>query len=155
MRRKDKEITDFAVLEDVLEKALVCRIAFNGEDGPYIVPVNFGYRPGFIYAHSASEGKKIDLIRRDNRVCFEVETDVSFTPGNSGPCKWTTKYRSIIGFGKASIVTGLDEKLEALNIILGHYSPDKFEIPANACEKLVVIKIAIDSMTGKISGFPK
>ncbi|MHC1726908.1 MAG: pyridoxamine 5'-phosphate oxidase family protein [Syntrophobacteraceae bacterium] len=150
LRRKDKEITDIVEIEGILEEARVCRLALCGEDGPYMVPLNFGYRCGQIYIHSAAEGKKIDLMRKDDRVCFEVETKVEISPGES-PCKWSMRYRSVIGYGKAYFLEGAEEKREALGIIFGHYSSAAFEVPGSACEKLAVIRIQINSMTAKAS----
>ncbi len=155
MRRKDKEIGDLGEIESILDKAMVCRLALCDETGPYIVPLNFGYRPGFIYAHSAIEGMKLDLIRKNSRVCFEVETDVEIVPNPAGACKWTTRYRSVIGRGSAEIVESLDGKREGLRCILGHYGLDDVEIPDSAYERVAVIAIRIESMTGKKSGFPK
>lgn len=151
MRRKDKEITDFGEMEEILRQARVCRLALGSEDGPYIVPLNFGYAERRLYFHSAPEGKKIDLIRKDNRVCFEVETGIDLSPGEI-PCKWSMEYRSVIGYGRAVFLDKAEQKLEALRIIFSHYSNDAFEVPPSACEKLAVIVIQIESMTAKASG---
>ncbi|MDY0040262.1 MAG: pyridoxamine 5'-phosphate oxidase family protein, partial [Desulforhabdus sp.] len=103
MRRKDKQIDDPTELEAVIRNAIVCRIGFSGNDVPYIVPVNFGYRENRLYFHSAPEGRKIDILRQNNQVCFEMETDVEVVRADS-PCNWSTKYRSVIGHGKATFV---------------------------------------------------
>ncbi|MCE5334806.1 MAG: pyridoxamine 5'-phosphate oxidase family protein [Desulfobacteraceae bacterium] len=155
MRRKEKEITDRGEIERILNEALVCRLALSDDDGPYIVPLNFGYVRGRIYAHSANEGKKIDLIRKGGRVCFEVETDVEVVPNPSGVCKWTTKYRSVIGFGRARLAESAGEKREGLMSVLRHYGLENIEIPESGYARLAMIVIEIDSMTGKKSGFPK
>ncbi len=148
MRRKDREITDTWEMENILQAALVCRIAMNDEQAPYVVPVNFGYRDGSIYVHSAPEGKKIDLLQRDNRVCFEVETDLEVLTDDK-PCKWGMKFRSVIGHGKAFVLRNAEEKRDALGIIFRHYASEPFRLPEGDFDNLVVIKIAIDSMTGK------
>ncbi len=119
MRRKEREITDSLEIENILQAALVCRIAMNDEQAPYVVPVNFGYRDGSIYVHSAPEGKKIDLLQRDNRVCFEVETDLEVL-ADEKPCKWGMKFRSVIGYGKAFILRKAEAKRDAHGIIFGH-----------------------------------
>ncbi len=77
MRRKDKEITDKRGIEEILRKALVCRVAMCNGESPYCVPMNFCYMNGSLYLHSAKEGKKLEILRRNNRVCFEVDVDVS------------------------------------------------------------------------------
>ena len=70
MRRKDKEITDEKVINEILEKAKVCRLALFDKDYPYIVPMNYGYKDNALFFHVAKEGKKIDLIKRNNNVRF-------------------------------------------------------------------------------------
>ncbi len=73
-------------------------------DLPYIVPFNFGYREGCIYIHSAPEGKKIDLIRKNNRVCFEAEETAEIVKKDRA-CKWSTRYRSVVGYGTMEILS--------------------------------------------------
>jgi uncharacterized protein len=73
VRRKDREITDSLQIIDILQKADVCRIAMCHNNVPYVVTMNFGLgRDGFspLYFHCASEGKKIDILRKNNLVCF-------------------------------------------------------------------------------------
>lgn len=152
MRRKDKEIKDRKDIESIIRKADICRIALSDKNSPYIVPVNFGYKENCLYFHSAKEGKKIDIIRRNNKVCFECDVDVELVrTGN--PCDWTTKYHSVIGQGEAFFLNDLGEKEKALDIILEHYSDDKYEYDEKAMNSIAVIKVEIESMTGKKSGY--
>jgi hypothetical protein len=58
VRRKDREITDRAEIEAILNETLVCRIGLADDDGPYIVPLSFGYEDGAVYIHSAPEASK-------------------------------------------------------------------------------------------------
>ena len=149
MRRHDQEITDKETLEAILNQAPVCRIGLSDHDMPYVVPVNFGYKDGCVYIHSSQQGRKMEIVKRNPNVCFEVEVDVETVPGEI-PCKWTVKFKSVIGFGKASIIEDPDEKRHALNVIMEHYSgifdnsynPKSFDLAA-------IIKIRIESMTGK------
>ena len=73
MRKVNQEIKDERVLSEILSGGSICRVAMLDGDLPYIVPVNYGYSDGALYIHSAPEGKKIDLLGKDNRVCFEVK----------------------------------------------------------------------------------
>jgi nitroimidazol reductase NimA-like FMN-containing flavoprotein (pyridoxamine 5'-phosphate oxidase superfamily) len=153
MRRKDKEIKDEELIEAILRRASICRIALSENDLPYIVPLCFGHKDDFLYLHSAKEGRKIDMIRKNNNVCFEIEIDTELVAGEN-PCKWTMKYYSIIGFGKAFLVEDTEEKREALDIISEHYSgKSSSEFPETALHNVVVIKVKIESMTGKKSGY--
>lgn len=151
MRRKDKEVMERQKLEAIIERALVLRIALFDEPYPYLAPVNFGYCKGRFYFHSAPEGKKLDLIKRNNKICFEVEADVALIKGDV-PCKWSTKYASIIGFGRAHFIPDPDEKRRGLEIIFRHYAAGPFEVPKSSLAHIAVIEIEVESMTGKVSG---
>src|ERR1700675_2828469 len=120
MCRKDKELIDEKEIEDIIDRVEVCHIGLSWHDLPYIVPVNFGYQDGAIYFHSAKEGMKIDYLRQNPNVCFQMEIDVTLMKADD-PCNWGSKYRSVIGFGKASIIGERSEKIHGLNIIMGHY----------------------------------
>ena len=152
MRKKERELTDPGEVESVIKRAVVCRIALSDNNVPYLVPVNFGYQDGCLYIHTAMEGMKIDIIRRNDRVCFEVEADLELTKGAMA-CKWGMRYRSVIGFGRASLVEDSEGKRAALDIIMRHYSDDPHEYSEKLMEKVAIIRVEIDTMTGKQSGF--
>jgi nitroimidazol reductase NimA-like FMN-containing flavoprotein (pyridoxamine 5'-phosphate oxidase superfamily) len=151
MRRKDKEISNPSDLEMILHKAQVCRIGLIDGDIPYIVPVHYGFNDGNLYIHAAEEGKKIDLIKINPKVCFEVELDHKIV--NTGiPCNWSTTYKSIIGYGTASLLTNIEEKKAALKILVNHYEPSTvYNFSNKMIKSVVIIKISIDNMTGKQS----
>jgi len=117
MLRKDKEITDIMSIEEIINKAKVCRLALSLDDTPYVVPVCFGYSAETIYFHSAKEGKKVDIIKKNKRVCFEFDIDHELVESEKA-CNWGMNFRSVIGFGKASFIENIEEKQEALGIIM-------------------------------------
>jgi hypothetical protein len=63
------------------------------------------------------------------------------------------KYRSVIGFGKAELVEDIESKRRALNIIMQNYLEGSFEYPEESIENTVIIKVEIESMTGKKLGY--
>ena len=153
MRKKEREIKDKTLMESILERATVCRVGLSENNVPYIVPVNFGYRDNCLYFHSAKEGKKIDMIRGNNKVCFEIDIDSEVVKGENA-CRWTMKYYSIIGFGRAFFVEGFEEKRKALDIVMEHYAgKSSFEYSEEAVDKAAIIKVEIESMTGKKLGY--
>jgi len=153
MRRKDKEIKDLKEIESIINTATVCRIALSDNNMPYIVPVNFGYRDSCLYIHSASEGKKIEMIKNNNEICFEIDIAHEILPGKSA-CHTTMKYYSVIGYGKAYIIDDSEEKIKALNIIIEHYLPESpHKYSEKMLKKIVIIKVEIGTMTGKKSGY--
>lgn len=154
MRRKEKEVLEKDLIEFVLQKAEVCRVAFSDNNQPYLVPLSFGYEPGepgFLYFHSALEGRKLDMLTLNPRVCFEVEYGCKLVRTET-PCNFTVHFASVIGFGTASIITDHARKAYGLDLIVKHYGavPPSYEI--KALSKLAVVQIKIDEMTCKKSG---
>jgi nitroimidazol reductase NimA-like FMN-containing flavoprotein (pyridoxamine 5'-phosphate oxidase superfamily) len=153
LRRKDKEIKDKKTIESIIKRATVCRIGLAENDIPYIVPMNFGYKDNCLYFHSAPVGKKIEIIKKNNNVCFEIDIAHEILQGKSA-CHTTMKYYSVIGYGKAYIIDDSEEKIKALNIIIEHYLPEiPHEYSEKFLKKIVIIKVEIDNMTGKKSGY--
>lgn len=151
MRRKDKEISDRALIDKILGKAQVCRIALCDDGKPYIVPMNFGYRDGCLFLHSAAEGKKIDVLRKNQNVCFEVDIECKPVAAER-PCNWSMEYESVIGFGKATIVDGIEEMKRGLDVIVEKFSgKSNNDYPEETLKRLVVIRVDIESITGKVS----
>lgn len=148
MRRKDREITDRAEIESILNEATVCRIALADGGEPYIVPLSFGYEDGSVYIHSAPEGKKIAMLGKNPHCCFEVDICDQVIRGDK-PCSWGMRYRSVIGYGRAEILNDADEKRHGLNCIMEHYGGGTHEFSDRDLGSVTVIRIRIESMTGK------
>ncbi len=154
MRRKEREITGIEEIESVISEADVCRIALADNNIPYIVTMNFGYTGGVekkLWFHCAREGRKIDMIRKNNQVCFEMDTGHNLTAGDVA-CDFSMKYSSIVGWGKIFIITGDEEKREGFNAIMKHYT-DKagFTYLPDVFEKTCVLRLDITTMTAKKS----
>jgi len=148
MRRREKEITDRQEIDDVLNRAQICHLGLVDGQEPYVVPLSFGYDGRCLYFHSAVEGRKLDLIRRNNLVCFQVETDVALVPGESA-CEWGAKYRCVIGLGRAKVIEDKAGKIEGLKAIMAHYGSDQQEFPDKHLNRALVIQVEIESLTGK------
>jgi len=156
MRKKEREITDRHELESVLHRARIMRLAINDQGAPpYIVPVNFGYADGAIYFHSSYKGKKMELIAKDPQVSFEAETDVAIvSPADpADACEWGTAFRSVIGRGRAHVLTDPDEKRAGLLALMAGVAPDvdvsSFRLAEEILAITAVVKIEIEQMTGK------
>jgi len=149
MRRKDKEIIDREKIDEILNRAEIIRIAMSENDKPYIVCVNFGYDGDSIYFHSAKEGLKLDMIAKNPNVCFQTEIDAEVIKSDLG-CDWTEKYKSVVGFGKAEILTKKEDKRNALSVMMEKYSPGKtYELPDKTLNIVTTVKIKIDEIYGK------
>lgn len=151
MRRSDKEIKDKNIIQWILKEAQVCRIALCNDNKPYIIPMNFGFKDNYIYLHSAGGGKKIDILNKNNNVCFEVDIENELVISEIA-CNWGMKYYSVIGSGKAYFIEDINEKENVLNIIMQKYSEENlksFEYSEKSLNKTVIIKIELTEIIGK------
>ena len=154
MRRKEKEITAAAEIEDIIAGAVVCRLAMVDGDRPYMVPLCFGYENHTLYFHTALKGKKIDVLNKNPNVCFELESDCRVLQ-QPDACDWGMAYRSVIGYGKASFVTSPRQKSRALDIIMRHYGGKAGTYPDAMLKATRIIRVEVHRMTGKSSPAPK
>ncbi len=137
-----------ATVETIIRKAQVCRLGLIDNNEPYIVPLNFGYRDNVLYFHTSPRSRKLDLIRKCTRVCFEMDILLGPVPADD-PCEWSMRYQSVVGFGKASIVEDAEAKRAALAVIMDHYTQGPYEFPDNKVAITAVIRVDIERMTGK------
>ena len=150
MRLSEKEITDHCKIEEIIKQGKICRIGLFSTDFPYIVPMHYGYKNNNLFFHCAKEGRKIDLIKNNPNVCFEIEAFCEII-NTDIPCEWSTKYASVIGTGKASIIDNIEDKKSALDIIVNHYAKSDCDFSNKMLENVTIIKIEINKMTGKRS----
>jgi len=152
MRRADREISDIKEVEAIIEKADVCRIAMANDNFPYIVTMNFGYTPDphpTIFFHCAHEGKKLDMIARNNHVCFEMDTDHRIFSGKKA-CDWGMNFSSVLGYGNIFIVSEKSEKTAGLNCIMKHYGGEGgYQYNENVFENTTVLRLVITEMSCK------
>ena len=142
-------IQDHQQIEDILSKAKFLRIALSDSDKPYIIPMAFGYKDNKIYLHCSSKGKKIDILNRNSRVAFEADAEAEIIT-----TKYNVRYRSVVGNGQARFVEDYNEKVEGLTVLSEHYGKKgPFEFEEWKVNRLCVIKIEIEEMTGKQHGF--
>lgn len=153
MRRKDREITDKALIEEIIRRSITCRLAMCLDDKPYVVPLSFGYENNALYFHCAREGKKLDILRKNSSVCFEFDIDQEIILGENA-CAGSVKYRSVVGYGKAVIIDDDESKRHGLNIIMRQYAnQESFQFDDKSVTDCLIIRIDIESMTGKMSGY--
>ena len=148
MRRNEREITDRKDIDDIIRRCRVCHLAMCDEGQPYVVPLNFGYDGGFLYFHAAPEGRKIDIIKRNNRVGFEFDILHDIVTAEQA-CKWGAKYESVMGSGTAEIVDDLEAKKEALQLIMRQYGNGAWDFKEEILKKTLVIRVRILEISGK------
>jgi uncharacterized protein len=148
-------ITRVEKMEDIINRCEVCYVGMSDENGqPYVLPFNFGYRDGTIYLHSAREGRKMDIIRKNNRVSIAFSTDhaLRFTHEEVA-CSYGMKFRSVIVSGRIEFIDDHDAKVDVMNIVMEKYTGKKFTYNAPAIKEVATYKVIIDEMTGRESGY--
>jgi len=151
MRKARQEIKDKLILEEILSGAIICRVAMLDGNRPYIIPFNYGFSDGCLFIHSAPEGKKIDLLKQNPEVCFEVEDEMEITKGDQA-CDWSTRYRSVVGYGNMEVLSDGQSKQQGLEVIMAqHGAPELTDFNQKNMDRMVILKLSITSMTGKQS----
>jgi len=119
MRTKDCLITNKEEIQTILDHCERCRLGFSEDGVPYVIPMNYGYTFEndvlTLFFHGASEGRKIDIIRKNPLVCFEIDCDYRLNP-DASPQRHAVKWESIVGTGTIEYVTDFNEK----RMILGN-----------------------------------
>ena len=152
MRRNKKEIKDPQIISELLETAQVGRLGTLDSDGyPMIKPLNFVYADGKIYFHTALSGEKIDDIRRNNHVVFEVDQPIAYVKGDRNPCTAKYLYRSVIIKGRATLIEARTQRISALKRLMEKYQPDGGyeDFPEEKLALSGIVRFDIDEMTGK------
>lgn len=153
MRRKDREVSGIDGIEEILLLCKTCHVAMIDGDAPYIVPLSYGYiisegKVLELYFHSAPAGRKLDILRRNNKVCFEM-ADEGEPLHSETPCNSGYFYSSVIGSGSVEFIEDPDEKCSALSIMYRHQSGEDVLFTAGQADSVCVFKIVSTDFTGK------
>ena len=154
MRRQDRAITGIGEILGVIERCKVCRLGLSVNGQPYVVPLNFGYTFAHnaltLFFHSAREGRKIDMIRQNNRACVEMDCDHELLEADSA-CGHSFAFSSIIGFGTIEFIDSVEGKTQALDILMKHQTGT--DTPHSYSEAhlaaVCVYRMHVTELTGK------
>lgn len=153
---KSREITLQSSMEDIISRCQYCSMAMVDQDNrPYVLPMNFGYAEGVVYLHSAPEGKKVDILHSNSKVCLAFSTDHELRyQSENVACSYSMKYRSVLIYGKVTFITDPDEKRRVLNIIMKQYTGrDDFKYNDPAIKNVLVYKVVAEKMEGRAYGY--
>lgn len=147
MRRTDREITDFHEMMEILKSCDCCRIGLLDGQEAYIVPMNFGYEECgehlTLYFHSAGEGKKMELLKQQTAITFEMDTRHELVEGDVA-CAYSYLYQSVMGSGIVTVLQEPAEKKYALQRIMAHYSGQtEWTFQDEMVKKVAVFKIDV------------
>ena len=158
MTKRERQITDENRILDILNTAKVLHLGMAVDNEPYVVPMNYGYTMEngklVVYLHSAVRGKKLDMIRANPKVFFEMDCDLTPFEG-SLPCQYGLSYSSVMGLGQAKIIEDVEEKKKALSILMKTQTDKDFSFTDKLVSIVAVIRIDVTEYTAKHRPLPE
>ncbi len=153
MRRNDRAVTDIHEIKDILESCKTCHLAMIDGDRPYVVPLSYGYDVAeqalTLYFHCAMEGRKIDILHKNNQVCFEMCIEGEPIFASEAPCDSGYYYSSVIGDGEAVFITDVEEKCDALSALMKRQAGIDVTFTQKQAEDVCVFKVVSNDFIGK------
>jgi len=156
VRRKDREVNNEAWIKDFLNRSPFGVLGTADSDQPFLNSKLFVYDEvtNAIYLHGAPQGRTPDNIRANDRVCFTVSEMGRLLPADEA-CEFSVEYASVVVFGRAQILSELDDMIYGLQLLLDKYFPD--HLPGNHYPTLdskqvtgaAVYRITVESWSGK------
>ena len=127
MRRTEREITDLNKIKEIIENNQCCRLGFID--------------------HGAKVGKKIDLIKQNNHVGFEIDNN-QLVEGKTS-CQYSMKYQSIIGNGHIELIEDNEEKKLGLQLIMKNVAHQNVTFNDQMVSSVAVMKLTVDTLSCK------
>ena len=158
MTKRERQITEPRQIQSILDTAKVLHLGLAVDNEPYVVPMNYGYTMEdgklIIYLHSALQGKKLDMIRANPRVFFEMDCDLAPFEGKVA-CQYGLAYSSIMGRGTARIVEDVEEKKQAMSILMKTQTGKDFTFEDRLVSMVAVTRIDVEEYTAKHRPIPE
>ena len=158
MTKRERQVTDPQQIKAILDTARVVHLGLCVDNEPYVVPMNYGYTMEdgklTLYLHSAVRGRKLDMIRTNPKVFFEMDCDRKPFEGNL-PCQYGLSYSSVMGRGTAHIVEDVEEKKKAMSILMKTQTDKDFSFEDRLVSIVTVIRIDAAEYTAKHRPLPE
>ncbi len=158
LTKREQAITDQGQILEILDKGKVLHLGLAVDNEPYVVPMNYGYTMEngnlVLYLHSAVKGKKLDMIRANPSVFFEIDCDLRPFEGKV-PCQYGLSYSSVMGRGTARIVEDVEEKKKAMSILMKTQTGKDFSFEDRLVSIVAVIRIDVTEYTAKHRPVPE
>ena len=158
MTKRELQITDLQQIRAILDTAKVLRLGLAVNNEPYVVPMNYGYTMEegrlTLYLHSAVRGKKLDMLRANPNVFFELDCDLKPFDGVK-PCQYGLSYSSIMGRGEAVLVEDAEEKMKAMTVLMKTQTGRDFSFNEELVSIVAVVRIDVAEYTAKHRPIPE
>ena len=152
MRRKDREITNFSEIKNIIENAKILHLGMSGKNIPYVLPLHYGFEIQddkiFFYIHSAKTGKKMEILQENPNVYIAIESPWELVPGST-PCTYGALYKSFQGLGIATFLKTSEAKIKGLKFLMKHQTDKEFHFDESMVSNVSVIQIEMTSITAK------
>ena len=158
LTKREIKITEPEGIARILDTAKVLHMGLAVDNEPYVLPMNYGYtlEEGklTLYLHSAVKGRKLDMIRANSKVSFSIDCDRQPFEGRV-PCQYGLVYSSIMGRGTATIVEDVEEKMQAMSILMKNQTGKDFTFNERLVSIVAVIRIDVTEYTAKNRPLPE
>ena len=158
MTKRERQVTDPEQIVDILDTAKVLHLGLAVDNEPYVVPMNYGYTMEdgklVLYLHSALQGRKLDMMRENPKVFFEMDCDWIPFEGEK-PCQYGLGYSSVMGCGTACIVEDVEEKIKAMAALMKTQTGKDFSFNDRLVSIVAVIRIDAQEYTAKHRPLPE
>ena len=158
MTKREFRITESGDIQHILDTAKVLRLGISVDNTPYIIPLNYGYtlEEGrlTLYMHSAVNGDKLELLRKNPNVCFELDCDLIPFEGKVA-CQYGLSYAAISGRGRAVLVEDMEEKMAAMSILMKTQTGRDFTFNERLVSIVAVIRVDVTEYAAKHRPIPE
>ena len=158
MTKRELQITDLQEIRAILDSAKVLHLGLAVDNEPYVVPMNYGYKMEddklTLYLHSAVQGRKIDMMKANSRVFFELDCDWKPFEGEK-PCQYGLAYSSVMGRGEAVLVEDVEEKMEAMTLLMKTQTGKDFSFNEKLVSIVAVVRVDVAEYTAKHRPIPE
>ncbi len=158
MRRKDREITDFREIINIIDECSVIRLGLSDGNFPYIVPVNFAYTANdgqlCFYIHGALSGKKYNMLKENPYCSFEMDIPLEIDCIEKNKSV-TMRYKCVMGKAKVRFLENEEKQRIVDSVIMARYEKTKnFNYNKLLLQKTAVAELTVIEMTAK-ANLPK
>ena len=158
LTKRENQVTDPEQILRILDTGKVVHLGLSVNDEPYVVPMNYGYTMEegklVLYLHSAVKGKKLDMMRANPNVFFSIDCDRMPFEGKVA-CQYGLVYSSIMGKGTATIVEDVEEKKQAMTLLMKTQTGKDFTFEDRLVSIVAVIRIDVEEYTAKHRPLPE
>ena len=158
LTKRERQVTDPEQILHILDTAKVLNLGLSVNDEPYVVPMTYGYTMEdgklTLYLHSAVKGKKLEMVQANPKVFFSMDCDRMPFEGRV-PCQYGMVYSSIMGRGTATLVEDVEEKKQAMTLLMKTQTGKDFTFEDRLVTIVTVIRIDVAEYTAKHRPLPE